>query len=100
MGEFDYQMNENEKNYSINLKPEIWYNNYRGTSFSRRAEWEQRMTERYMGEALDSLFAEGSGDIYRQNLISSLRQTPSRIPPVPANIAAAVSFTPHTLPAD
>ena len=75
MGEFDYQMNENEKNYSINLKPEIWYNNYRGTSFSRRAEWEQRMTERYMGEALDSLFAEGSGDIYRQNLISSLRQT-------------------------
>ena len=28
-----------------------------------------------MGEALDSLFAEGSGDIYRQNLISSLRQT-------------------------
>ena len=73
--EFDYKMEENEKHYTINLSPEVWYNNYRGTSFSRRAEWDQRMTERYMGEALDSLFMEGSGECYRQNLISSLRQT-------------------------
>lgn len=74
MAEFDYKMDENGRYYTINLKPEIWYNNYRGASFSRRAEWDKRMTERYMGEALDSLFMEGSGEIYRENLISSLRQ--------------------------
>ncbi len=73
--EFDYKMEENERDYTVNLKPEVWYNNYRGASFSRRAEWNKRMTERYMGEALDSLFMEGSGEIFRQNLISSLRQT-------------------------
>ena len=28
-----------------------------------------------MGEALDSLFSDGSGELYRQNLISSLRQS-------------------------
>ncbi len=74
IAEFDYKMDENEKFYTINFKPEIWYNNYRSAQLSRRAEWDKRMTERYMGEALDSLFMEGSGEIYRKNLISSLRQ--------------------------
>ena len=75
IAEFDYKMDENEKSYTINLKPEIWYNNYRNAQHSRRAEWDKRITERYMGEALDSLFMEGSSEIYRENLISSLRQT-------------------------
>lgn len=75
IAEFDYKLDENEKYYTINLKPEIFYNNYDGASSSRRAEWDKRMTERYMGEALDSLFTEGSSEIYRQNLISNLRQT-------------------------
>lgn len=73
--ELNYKKDENEKSYTINLKPEVWYNNYRGASLSRRAEWDRSITERYMGEALDSLFSDGSGELYRQNLISSLRQS-------------------------
>lgn len=75
VAEFDYKIDEDRKHYTLNLKPEIWYNNYRGVSSSRRAEWDGRMTEKYMGEALDSLFMDGSAEIYRQNLISNLRQT-------------------------
>lgn len=47
--ELNYKKDENEKSYTINLKPEVWYNNYRGASLSRRAEWDRSITERYMG---------------------------------------------------
>lgn len=56
------------------FQPDIYYNNYRNTGFSRSAEFDRQLSEHYMGEALDSLFFEGSSEQYRRNLLSSLRQ--------------------------
>lgn len=63
----------NEKTI-ITFQPDIYYNNYHNQSLTKSAEFNKQLTERYMGEVLDSLFFEGSSDLYRQNLLSSLQQ--------------------------
>lgn len=72
--EVNYTPKKEQALSALKFKPQFWYNNYRNVYLSRQAEWQERMTERYMGEALDSLFTDGSADIYRKNLISSLQQ--------------------------
>jgi len=57
------------------FRPNVRFSSYRNAGTSRSADYGQQLAERYMGEALDSLFFEGSSDIYRQNLISSLQQS-------------------------
>lgn len=58
----------------LEFAPNIRFSGYRNSIYSRSADYEQRLAERYMGETLDSLFFDGSSDIYRRNLISSLQQ--------------------------
>lgn len=70
-GKIDFTPNENS---NITFKPDIYYNNYHNKSFAQSAEFSKQLAERYMGEALDSLFFEGSSTLYRQNLLSSLQQ--------------------------
>ena len=73
--DFNYEFGEESAISSFKFKPGIYYNKYRNASFMRQAEWNRKITERYMGESLDSLFTDGSAGIYRKNLISSLRQS-------------------------
>lgn len=70
-GKMDFTPNEKT---TITFQPDIYYNNYHNQTFSRSAEFNRQLAERYMGEALDSLFFEGSSALYRQNLLSSLQQ--------------------------
>lgn len=64
--EVNYTPKKEQALSALKFKPQFWYNNYRNVYLSRQAEWQERMTERYMGEALDSLFTDGSADIYRK----------------------------------
>ena len=73
--DFNYESKEEQTLSYFKFKPGIFYNNYSNASFMRQAEWNRKITEKYMGESLDSLFTDGSAGIYRKNLISSLRQS-------------------------
>lgn len=64
----------NSRGISIDIKPNLYYSHYENRDQSRRASYEQKLAEHYMGEALDSLFFDGSSALYRQHLISSLQQ--------------------------
>lgn len=46
----------NSRGISIDIKPNLYYSHYENRDQSRRASYEQKLTEHYMGEALDSLF--------------------------------------------
>lgn len=56
------------------FQPEAYYNKYSNMSLSLSADFDRQLAEQYMGEALDSLFFDGSSTLYRKNLISSLMQ--------------------------
>ena len=51
------------------------YKNYDRTDGSQTADWNSALTERYMGEALDSFFGPDAASHLRENLISSLAST-------------------------
>ena len=72
---FNIQITPPEKNLYLNLNPQFNYKNYDRTDGSQTADWNSALTERYMGEALDSLFDPDAASHLRENLISSLAST-------------------------
>ncbi|MDE7378629.1 MAG: outer membrane beta-barrel family protein [Paraprevotella sp.] len=54
------------------LKPDLEFTHWNNRERRISADFLEQLNERYMGEALDSLFMPGSSEIYRENLISSL----------------------------
>ena len=69
---FNIRITPPEKNLYLNLNPQFNYKNYDRTDGSQTADWNSALTERYMGEALDSLFGPDAASHLRENLISSL----------------------------
>lgn len=69
---FNIRITPPEKNLYLNLNPQFNYKNYDRTDGSQTADWNSALTERYMGEALDSLFSPDAASHLRENLISSL----------------------------
>lgn len=69
---FNIRITPPEKNLYLNLNPQFNYKNYDRTDGSQTADWNRALTERYMGEALDSLFSPDAASHLRENLISSL----------------------------
>lgn len=69
---FNIRITPPEKNLYLNLNPQFNYKNYDRTDGSQTADWNSALTERYMGEALDSLFGLDAASHLRENLISSL----------------------------
>ena len=69
---FNIRITPPEKNLYLNLTPQFNYKNYDRTDGSQTADWNSALTERYMGEALDSLFSPDAASHLRENLISSL----------------------------
>lgn len=69
---FNIRITPPEKNLYLNLTPQFNYKNYDRTDGSQSADWNRELTERYMGEALDSLFGPDAASHLRENLISSL----------------------------
>lgn len=69
---FNIRITPPEKNLYLNLNPQFNYKNYDRTDGSQSADWNCELTERYMGEALDSLFSPDAASHLRENLISSL----------------------------
>lgn len=69
---FNIRITPPEKNLYLNLNPQFNYKNYDRTDGSKTADWNSALTERYMGEALDSLFGPDAASHLRENLISSL----------------------------
>lgn len=55
------------------FKPNVSYTHYNNRAYDRTADFTRQLTERYMGQALDSLFMPDGAALYRQNLISSLQ---------------------------
>ncbi len=69
---FNIQLTPPEKRLFITMKPQFNYKNYDRTDGSQSADFDRALTERYMGEALDSLFGPNGAAYLRKNLISSL----------------------------
>ena len=72
---FNIRITPPEKNLYLNLNPQFNYKNYDRTDGSQTADWNRALTERYMGEALDSLFDPDAASHLRENLILSLAST-------------------------
>lgn len=69
---FNLQFTPPEKGLFMTARPQFNYRNYDRTDGSQSADWNSALTERYMGEALDSLFGSDAASHLRENLISSL----------------------------
>ena len=69
---FKIQITPPEKGLFMLARPQFNYLNYDRTDGSQSADWNRELTERYMGEALDSLFSPDAASHLRENLISSL----------------------------
>lgn len=69
---FKIQITPPEKGLFMLARPQFNYRNYDRTDGSQSADWNSALTERYMGEALDSLFDPDAASHLRENLISSL----------------------------
>ena len=69
---FKIQITPPEKGLFMLARPQFNYRNYDRTDGSQTADWNSALTERYMGEALDSLFSPDAASHLRENLISSL----------------------------
>lgn len=69
---FKIQITPPEKGLFMLARPQLNYRNYDRTDGSQSADWNRELTERYMGEALDSLFSPDAASHLRENLISSL----------------------------
>ena len=69
---FKIQITPPEKGLFMLARPQFNYRNYDRTDGSQSADWNRELTERYMGEALDSLFSPDAASHLRENLISSL----------------------------
>lgn len=69
---FKIQITPPEKGLFMLARPQFNYRNYDRTDGSQSADWNRELTERYMGEALDSLFGPDAASHLRENLISSL----------------------------
>lgn len=69
---FKIQITPPEKGLFMLACPQFNYRNYDRTDGSQSADWNRELTERYMGEALDSLFSPDAASHLRENLISSL----------------------------
>lgn len=69
---FKIQITPPEKGLFMLERPQFNYRNYDRTDGSQTADWNRALTERYMGEALDSLFGPDAASHLRENLISSL----------------------------
>lgn len=54
------------------LTPDVNYTNYENRNGTMSADYSAQLAEDYMGEALDSLFAPGSTEHYRRNLLASV----------------------------
>lgn len=54
------------------FQPDVHYENWNNNGGSLSADYSKQLAERYMGEALDSLFIPGSSEQYRNSLLSSL----------------------------
>ena len=72
---FNIQITPPEKGLFMLARPQFNYRNYDRTDGSQTADWNSALTERYMGEALDSLFDPDAASHLRENLISSLAST-------------------------
>lgn len=72
---FKIQITPPEKGLFMLARPQFNYRNYDRTDGSQSADWNRELTERYMGEALDSLFSPDAASHLRENLISSLAST-------------------------
>ena len=55
------------------VNPQLRYYRYHNQYATLSADFSQQLAERYMGEALDSLFGAGKSDRFRENLITSLQ---------------------------
>lgn len=69
---FNIQITPPDKGLFLQARPQFNYKNYDRTDGSQSADWNRELTERYMGEALDSLFSPDAASHLRENLISSL----------------------------
>lgn len=69
---FKIQITPPEKGLFMLARPQFNYRNYDRTDGSQSADWNRELTERYMGEALDSLFSPDAASHLSENLISSL----------------------------
>lgn len=69
---FNLQFTPPDKQLFMTARPQFNYRNYDRTDGSQSADWNSALTERYMGEALDSLFGPDAASHLRENLISSL----------------------------
>ena len=69
---FNIQITPPDKGLFLQARPQFNYKNYDRTDGSQTADWNSALTERYMGEALDSLFSPDAASHLRENLISSL----------------------------
>ena len=69
---FKIQITPPEKGLFMLARPQFNYRNYDRTDGSQTADWNRALTERYMGDALDSLFGPDAASHLRENLISSL----------------------------
>lgn len=72
---FNIQITPPDKGLFLQARPQFNYKNYDRTDGSQTADWNSALTERYMGEALDSLFDPDAASHLRENLISSLAST-------------------------
>ena len=72
---FNIQITPPDKGLFLHARPQFNYKNYDRTDGSQTADWNSALTERYMGEALDSLFDPDAASHLRENLISSLAST-------------------------
>lgn len=87
---FNIQITPPDKGLFLQARPQFNYKNYDRTDGSQTADWNRALTERYMGEALDSLFGPDAASHLRENLISSLETNkPGEGPLVPGRGHAA-----------
>lgn len=61
------------KQFTLDFTPKVSYYHYDNNYTSTSADFNRQLTERYMGEALDSLFGGNLESEYRKILISSLK---------------------------
>ena len=61
------------RNFSLEFTPRVSYTHYNNRSVGMSADFNHQLSERYLGEALDSLFGNGAATEYRNIMISSLR---------------------------
>ncbi len=69
---FNIQITPKKAGLYAKIQPTFNYKNYDDMYQSQSADWRAQLNERYMGEALDSLFGPNGAHYLRDNLISSL----------------------------